>query len=317
VQNNYSIEEITVQIKQKAIDLGFVKVGIARAFPLHDKFLKTWLANSYHAEMAWMQRTEHLRINPDDYFPGAKSVLSAAVNYYTADPERSAQSGQVSRYAAGNDYHEILEKRLHSLYSFIQDILPGVHGKIAVDTAPVLDKVWAALAGIGWIGKHSNIIIREYGSFVFLGEILLDCDLIFDKPAADFCGNCTKCIEACPTGAIVEPYVVDSNRCISYRTIEHKGDFPQEWTGENGDWIFGCDICQEVCPWNKNSQETKIEEFKTDRCGRFPLLSDLESLAPDDFRQRFNDSPLKRCKNQGLMRNTHAVKKYLSSLSKK
>ncbi|MFC1729430.1 tRNA epoxyqueuosine(34) reductase QueG [candidate division KSB1 bacterium] len=300
-------KNLSERIKAQALSLGFNKAGIVRASAVKETFLEEWLLNSYQAGMSWMHRTKEIRLDPEKYLPGVKSIVSLALNYYCPDEDRPSGTLQVSRYAAGRDYHAVLTEKLRILHDYIQVLIPGVRGKIAVDSAPVLDKVWAALAGIGWIGKHSNIITRELGSYLFLGEILLDYELYYDKPISDFCGTCSLCIDRCPTGAIVKPYVVDSNKCISYRTIEHKGDFPGDMQKGNEDWIFGCDVCQEVCPWNKFSRETCVSDLKPRDGMRFPRLQELESLSEEEFEEKFRDSPVKRCRFEGFKRNiTHA-----------
>src|SRR5712692_1902173 len=218
---------LTQEIKSKALELGFCNVGIARAERLEKEggLLIEWLARGYHGTMEWMVRNLDKRVDPQHVLPGAKSVIAVAMNYYT-DVQHSddEKSGKVSRYAWGDDYHDVLKERLEKLLDFIKSKDGDVEGKVYVDTGPVLDKVWAQRAGIGWEGKHTNLITREYGSWVFLGEIIINRELDYDPPATDHCGSCTLCIEACPTDAIVEPYVLDSNLCISYLTIEHRGE---------------------------------------------------------------------------------------------
>ncbi|MFC1565077.1 tRNA epoxyqueuosine(34) reductase QueG, partial [candidate division KSB1 bacterium] len=304
---------LTEDIKNKAREIGFVKSGFTHVEKLDNSFFSKWLQAGCHAGMGWMERNRHFRLDPAEYFPGAKSVLSAAVNYYYGDDsDRGERTGQISRYAVGKDYHFVVTDMLNELLDYIKVLIPGVKGKITVDTAPVFDKIWAAKAGIGWIGKHSNVISREYGSYIFLGEIILTEELPADEPAKDHCGTCKKCIEACPTGAIAEPYVVDSSRCISYRTIEHKGDFPEEWIGKNDDWLFGCDICQEVCPWNKFSRQTDISEFFPGEGMRFPELDFINNLGQDEFHNMFKDSPVKRCRISGLKRNAESAGLHLN-----
>ena len=246
--------QLTETIKQRAYDLGFCKVGIARADRLSQESgrLNDWLRRGYHGTMRWMESKLEKRADPRNILPGAKSVLSVALNYYTdARHADDASIGKVSRYAWGDDYHDVLTQLLDKLLEQIRTIEPSAVGIAYVDTGPVMDKVWAQRAGIGWEGKHTNVITQEYGSWVFLGEIILNLELAYDEPATDHCGSCTLCIEACPTQAIVEPYVLDSNRCISYLTIEHRGEIPPEFSAQFEGWIYGCDICQDVCPWNR------------------------------------------------------------------
>ncbi len=302
------------EIEKKALDLGFDGIGIAPAEKLDEVFFNKWLDKEFHAGMKWMERNRNFRLDPAEYFPGVKSILSVILNYYPGDdPLRPEDSGQVSRYAVGRDYHLIIPDMLTELAEYITRLLPEAHYKAAVDTAPVFDKIWAEKAGLGWIGKHSNLITRELGSYIFIGEILLTAELQYDDPAKNYCGTCTKCIDACPTGAIVEPYVVDSNKCISYRTIEHRGDFPAEWNVENKDWLFGCDICQEVCPWNKFAKKTKIHDFLQVNGIRYTDPVVIKEMEVDRFNKLFSESPVKRCKIEGLKRNAENVICYLEN----
>ncbi len=302
-----NVTRLTAAIKKQASLIGFDKVGIARADRLESEsaHLAEWLARGYHASMAWMQRNSEKREDPRSLLPGARSVVAVAMNYYT-EHEHSDDpgTGKISRYAWGNDYHAILTKRLEQLLEFISSLDPAARGKVYVDTGPVLEKQWAQRAGIGWEGKHTNVITREFGSWVFLGEIILDLDLEYDQEALDRCGTCTRCIEACPTGAIVEPYVLDSNLCISYLTIEHRGAIAQE-LGERFDrWIFGCDICQDVCPWNRKFATPAGEPGFQPREGNLsPRISDFTEMSPQEFEEKFRGSPVRRAKHEGMVRN--------------
>ena len=298
---------LTNRIKSKAFELGFAKAGVAKARKLDGTFLENWLKNGFHGTMSWMERTKEKRTDPEKYLPGVKSIIALALNYYCKDTPRKPETAQVSRYAVGRDYHNVIREKLQPLCDFIKELAPGAETKIAVDDAPVLDKVWAAYAGIGWIGKHSNLITRDFGSYVFLAEILLTEELIYDREMPDYCGTCTMCIDACPTQAILDNKVVDSNKCISYRTIEFRGDFPDEWAGKNEDWVFGCDICQEVCPWNKFTQMTQEPDFLPGEGSRFPHLDDICGLTQDEFQARYKDSPVKRSKWEGFLRNARNV----------
>jgi len=314
--NNQLMQSKKIVIKnkilEKAHEIGFSKIGFAETEKLDDKFLSDWLTNGFHGTMGWMENKTEWRLDPSKYFEGTKTVLSLAVNYYPGDdPDRNENTGQISRYALGKDYHFIVKDMLVELLDYIVNLIPGAKGKTAVDTAPVLDKVWAAKAGVGWIGKHSNVLNREFGSYFFLGEILLTEELPPDEPYLDHCGTCTACIDLCPTQAIVEPYVVDSNKCISYRTIEFHGDFPEEWESENKDWVFGCDVCQEVCPWNKFVKVTDINDFKNNNGFRFPDVEELKDLNEENFNIKFKKSAIKRTKLSGLKRNAQNVKNYL------
>lgn len=299
--------ELTQKIKQKALEIGFSKVGIAKAEKLGDEAVKLsqWLAKRFHADMFWLERTFEKRANPKEILPEAKSIICVALNYFQKIPKPKNGQGKISIYALGKDYHIILKSKLEELLNFIRDLVPEVKAKIYVDTGPVMEKVWAVRAGLGWIGKHTNLITKEFGSWVFLGEIICDLELEYDEPIADFCGRCTRCIDACPTNAIVEPYVLDSNKCISYWTIEFKGEnFPDDLRRNFDNLIFGCDICQEVCPWNlKFQKETTLDDFKAFEYNINPDLMELAKLKEDEFRLLYKESPIKRAKFKGFMRN--------------
>lgn len=301
-------------IRKEALDLGFSKVGIAPAERLEPegKHLLEWLASGYHGSMDWMARNAEKRINPEDVLPGARSVVAVAMNYYAnVKHSRETTRGKISRYAWGDDYHAVLGRRLDRLLDFIRSLDPAAMGKVYVDTGPVLDKAWAQRAGIGWEGKHTNVITPEYGSWVFLGEVILNMELEYDAPASDHCGSCTLCIEACPTQAIVEPYVLDSNRCISYLTIEHRGGIPEEFNEKFDNWIYGCDICQDVCPWNqKFSVNTDGQEFSPREFNVAPSLEEWSAMTHEEFAGKFRRSPIKRTKFEGLQRNVDFVKKH-------
>jgi epoxyqueuosine reductase len=302
---------LTAVIKKRAFELGFHKVGIAPAGPLGEEArgLEEWLSRGYHATMGWMEGARERRIDPRMIVPGAKSLVSVAINYFTPVEHTDLPSrGKVSRYAWGDDYHEIVASRLDELLAFIKSRSPGAVGKVYVDTGPVMEKAWAQRAGVGWLGKHTNIITEEYGSWVFLGEIILDLELEYDLPAIDRCGSCTLCIEACPTQAIVEPYVVDSNLCISYLTIEHRGPVTPELGDKFEGWIYGCDICQDVCPWNtKFSKPADLKEFQPREQNIAPDLREVAALSQEEFSARYRKSPMKRTKREGLARNAAIV----------
>jgi epoxyqueuosine reductase len=259
--------------------------------------------------MDWMERNPGRRSDPREILPGARSVISLAMNYYTgARHSNDPAAGKISRYAWGDDYHDIVRPKLLELLAYIRSIEPGSEGVVYVDTGPVLEKAWAARAGVGWEGKHTNVITQEFGSWVFLGEIILSTELEYDPPATDHCGTCTLCIEACPTDAIVEPYVLDSNRCISYLTIEHRGEIAAE-LGEKFDrWIYGCDICQDVCPWNeKFSVKTGAAGFAPRAATIAPELRHVAEMEQDEFSKTFSKSPVKRTKLSGMRRNAATV----------
>jgi epoxyqueuosine reductase len=300
-------------IKSQAIELGFSKVGIARAESLAEEGvrLREWLAKGYHGTMQWMEREMEKRADPCLVFPQVKSVVCVTMNYYS--PEQHSDNpeiGKISRYAWGDDYHMIMTERLEELLSFIKSEIPEVTGKLYVDTGPMMDKVWAVRSGIGWMGKHANVITREYSSWVFLGEILLDVELDYDEPITDLCGTCTACIDACPTKAIIQPYVVDSNKCISYLTIEHRDALPKNLLPKFHQWVYGCDICQDVCPWNRFQKETKELAFYPRQENIAPKLIELAEMSQEEFSRRFRRSSIKRTKRTGLARNAKGVLEY-------
>ena len=301
---------LTQQIRAEAIGLGFSKVGFARAGESRPEgaHLREWLNRGFHASMSWMERNAEKRIDPRNVLPNARSVVSVALNYY-ADVKHStdAATGKISRYAWGDDYHLLMSGRLLQLLERIKTIAPGVHAKIYVDTGPVMEKVWASRAGIGWQGKHTNLITKEYGSWVFLGEVLLDVELEYEEPIGDWCGTCTACIDACPTAAITEPYVVDSNKCISYLTIEHRGEIAGELADNFQNWVYGCDICQDVCPWNRFQQPTQEQGFLPRAGNIAPGLEKIETITREEFELQFRRSPVKRTKREGLIRNAKAL----------
>jgi epoxyqueuosine reductase len=304
--------QLTALIKQRALSEGFEKVGIVPAERLddaHDRLL-AWLGRGYHGEMAWMARDPEMRSDPRKLFPAARSVVVVAMNYYTPAAYRDdPATGKVSRYAWGDDYHEVLSAKLRSLLKWIQEELPRVEGKVCVDIQPMMDKAWAVRAGLGWIGKHSNLITTEYGSWVFIGELLLSIDLEYETElVADHCGSCTLCIDACPTGAITEPYTVDSNKCISYATIELRDtELPHDVAENLEGWFYGCDICQDVCPWNRFQQNTDECRFQP-RPGNVNVpLSEVLELTPEVYAERFRHSAMKRAKLSGLQRNARTL----------
>lgn len=300
------------QIRAKAYEIGIQKIGIVRADAMADerRGLKEWLGLGYHGEMAWIEREPEKRADPRLLYPEAKTVIVAAINYFTPHAHQtSVDRGKISRYAWGDDYHDVVKAKLRELLAWIQSEEPSAEGKVCVDTAAIMDKAWAVRAGLGWLGKHSNVITQEYGSWVFIGEILLNLELTYDtERIPDHCGTCTMCLDACPTGAIVEPYVVDSRKCISYATIELRDEkLPEEITENLNGWLYGCDICQDVCPWNRFEKPAEEPAFEP-RNGETALdLNTVESMEHEDYVERFRRSAMKRTKLAGLKRNAKAL----------
>ncbi len=298
-------QELTLKIKEKAIELGFDDCGVAKAEYLKEpsERLKNWLKNGYHAEMKYMENHFEKRVDPRLLVENAKSIICVILNYY---PEKvqNRQSYQLSKYAYGEDYHFVLKRKLKSLFSYIQEIKPETEGRAFVDSAPVMDREWAQKAGLGWIGKHSLLINKKIGSFIFLGELIVNFELEYDTPINEYCGTCTRCIDSCPTNAIVSSKVVDSNKCISYQTIENKSDtIPKTLKGKFNGYIFGCDICQDVCPWNNKKLSTKETSFSP-----FPEMlqftkNEWQDLEKEKFNAIFKKSAVKRSGFKGLKRN--------------
>lgn len=299
----------SAQIKTRARELGFGACGLARAGFLDAEApaLEKWLKNGWHGKMAYMANYFDLRLDPQKLVAGAQTVISLVYNYFTPLKQEDRQAPRISIYAYGADYHFVLKKKLASLLQFIRETIGPVQGRGLVDSAPVLERAWAARSGLGWIGKNSLLLTRELGSFVFLAELIIDLELDYDQPGIDYCGNCTRCIQACPTGAIVAPGVVDASRCISYLTIELKDEFPAELIGKLDNWVFGCDICQHVCPWNRFARPHQEEHFLP-----HPDLLALDArawqeLSPELFQKLFRHSAVKRTGYERLLRNIRFV----------
>ncbi len=304
-------------LKEEAARLGFIACGIAEATRLDDEArrLEEWLAAGLHGTMHWMERHFDKRVDPTRLVDGARTVVSVLDSYYQdISHPASPTAGKISRYAWGDDYHNVVKEKLAQLYNWLGEHVDDLYGRVFVDSAPVLDKVWAQRAGLGWIGKHTNLINRSAGSFFFVGEMIVNVPLATDMPAADHCGTCTRCIDACPTDAIFKPYAVDANRCISYLTIEHReDDIPDALADLFGNWIFGCDICQDVCPWNKFARRTADERYMP-RNGM--LDTELErwvEIDLDEYRERFRNNPVKRAKYEGLRRNIRIALKTMQN----
>ncbi|HEX4826505.1 MAG TPA: tRNA epoxyqueuosine(34) reductase QueG [Candidatus Polarisedimenticolaceae bacterium] len=302
-------DQLTAALKEKALALGFDKVAIANAAPLErDRAaLAAWLAADRHATMAWMKKGSEKRSDPSSLLPGCRAVVSVAMNYKEGTASEShpnSRRGRVARYAQGRDYHRVIGEKLKDLAAWLSQT-SGQPARTFVDTGPVLERAWAERSGLGWIGKNANLLTRDMGSWLLLGELLTAAELAHDAgPHQEFCGTCTACLDACPTQAIVDPGVVDAQRCISYWTIEHRGSIPADKREGLADWIFGCDVCQDVCPWN-------ISFSKPAATGLFKRRDDLDGLDPEEilamdeatFRKRYSGTPLMRAKWEGMRRN--------------
>jgi epoxyqueuosine reductase len=296
------------RVKEKAAAEGFDACGIASADPIDpDNQLGDWLGRGYHADMEWMAATRAVRQDVQQKLPGTRSVVVVARNYHAPRSELESGAGRVSCYAWGRDYHRALLKPLRRLAQFVETLEEGAQTYCCIDSGPVMEKAWAARAGVGWIGKNSLVLRRDLGSYFFLGVILTTVELEGDTPLPDLCGGCRLCIDACPTEAIVESRVVDSRRCLSYQTIENRGEIPEELHEPLGDWVFGCDICQEVCPYNRELTPTTEADFHPRRDQANPDLASVEELDEDGFRARFSGTPLMRAKIAGIQRNARIV----------
>jgi epoxyqueuosine reductase len=300
-------------IKSKAAELGFFYCGFSKADFLEEEApkLESWLNQNYHGKMSYMENHFDKRLDPRLLVDGANTIISLLLNYFPSETQKDSDVPKISKYAYGEDYHFVMKDKLKELMQFMQDEIGEVNGRAFVDSAPVMDKVWAKKAGLGWIGKNANLIHPKEGSFFFIAELITDLKIEPDGPIKDYCGTCTRCIDACPTEAIVQPYVVDGSKCISYVTIELKDEIlPKEFTGKMDNWMFGCDICQDVCPWNRFSKATQEQRFQP----AFSLLdltkSDWQNLEEETFQKLFNNSAVKRTKFSGLKRNISFITKH-------
>ncbi|MFT6244440.1 MAG: epoxyqueuosine reductase [Salibacteraceae bacterium] len=307
-----NLKEIhTQKIKQKAKELGFFFCGVSNADFLAEeaKQLDNWLKLGYHGKMNYMENHYDKRLDPRLLVDDAKSVVSLLLNYYTEDEQTDPEAPKISKYAYGKDYHFIIKDKLKEFYQFIQDEIGEVGGRVFVDSAPVMDKAWAKKSGLGWMGKNANIINPKHGSFFFIAEMILDLELEPDGPIKDYCGTCTQCIDECPTDAIVEPYVIDGSKCISYLTIELKDEImPSEFKGKMDNWMFGCDICQSVCPWNRFSKPHSEPWFNPHEDLLKMSKHDWDDLTEEVFQELFRKSAVKRTKFPGLIRNISSLK---------
>lgn len=302
-------EKYTQLIKAESKRLGFLSCGISKAEFLEQEAprLEKWLNQNMNGQMSYMENHFDKRLNPTLLVDGAKSVISLLLNYYPTELQNQ-ESYKISKYAFGQDYHHVIKEKLKELLHFIQTEIGEVSGRAFVDSAPVLDKAWAAKSGLGWIGKNSNLITQKIGSFYFIAELIVDLDLAYDTPTTDHCGSCTACIDSCPTEAIVAPYVVDGSKCISYFTIELKDNLPQDMKGKFDDWIFGCDVCQDVCPWNRFSKPHNEPLLRATPEILSYSKSEWVEITNETFQKVFKNSALKRTKYEGLLRNINFSK---------
>ncbi len=307
-----NLRERTQKVREAALRLGFNACGFAKAGRLEkeERRLREWLNQDRHGTMGWMENHFEKRVDPTKLVPGSKSVVSVIGSYYHPKHEKQIQQKnqpKIAKYAQGRDYHKVYKQKLKKLFAETKQLLGGLEGRVFVDSAPVLDKAWAVRSGLGWMGKNSNILNKNIGSFFFIGEMIVDAEFVYDSPVTDHCGSCTKCIDACPTNAIYEPYRVDANKCISYLTIELKEEIPEEHRDDLGDWMFGCDICQDVCPWNRDATYGEMEDL-------FPredlLNKDInywEELDVQQYDELFEGSAIRRAKFEKYKDNVAAV----------
>lgn len=294
-------------VKQIATQIGFDYCGIARALPLDEdaRRLEAWLNKGYNGNMQYMENNFELRVNPQKLVPGARSVITLLLNYYPSATNHDESAPKISKYAWGNDYHEVIRTKMKAFMVEMKSRIGDINGRGFVDSAPVLERTWAQRSGLGWIGKSGNLINKESGSFFFIATLIVDLELEYDDPLAkDFCGTCTKCIDACPTEAILENRVVDGSKCISYYTIELKEMLiPENMKGKFDNWMFGCDVCQDVCPWNRFSTPTSETGFAPIPAILDFTKEDWEEMTEENFKKIFKNSPLKRSKFEGIKRN--------------
>lgn len=301
----YSAEKMSQLIKMKAKDFGFQNCGISRAEFLEEDALplENWLRKNYHGEMHYMENYFDKRLDPRLLVDGAKSVISLSYNYYPTAKISTLDNFKISKYAYAQDYHEVIKELLRDLVAELQQEIGEFSFRIFVDSAPVLERSWARKSGIGWVGKNANLITKQTGSFYFLAEIICDLDVMPDSPATDHCGSCRKCIDACPTDAIVSDKIIDGSKCISYATIELKNEIPDHFARKMEDWMFGCDICQDVCPWNRFSKPNHQQKFQPNESLLTFKKNDWREITQELFSEIFKKSPVKRTKFSGLQRN--------------
>jgi len=301
----YDKADLKRLVKDKALELGFEQVGFAKAQALSNEAhnLEKWLNGGMHGTMSWMEGHFDKRIDPTKLVDGAKTVISVTLQYYPGKLEFPKETPRISTYALGDDYHDVVRNKLKALYDYIRLLVGDINGRVFTDSAPVMDKAWAARSGLGWLAKNGNLLNRKLGSWFFIGEIILDVDFDPDSPTTDHCGSCTKCIDACPTDAIVMPQVIDARKCISYLTIEFRGSIPESYHKGIGEWMYGCDICQDVCPWNRKAPTTNEPDFKPRKDIMEMTAEGWRQLDTETFKRLFKGSAVKRTKYAGLVRN--------------
>jgi len=306
------MQKITSEIKKIGLEIGFDKIGISPAKqPSKSNKLEMWLQNNFHGTMEWMAVHQEKRMDIHKLFPEARSVICVGHNYFSPFFHSARKDkAKISRYACGEDYHKIMKKKLRTYLERLKTLDHQIEGQICVDTAPIMEKLWAEQAGLGWQGKNTNLITRDYGSWIFLGELIINRELVYDKPMEDFCGSCQACLKACPTEALIEPYVLNARKCISYLTIEYwDKPIPAVLEKKMNGWVFGCDICQDVCPWNKFSKNTNEKRYiPKDNAIEFDL-NELKQLDEPAYKHKFRKSPILRPGYTNFLRNVDAVKK--------
>ena len=298
-------ENPTRFLKRKANNLGFLSCGISKAVFLEEEAtkLENWLNDGKHGKMKYMENHFDMRLDPRKLVPDAKSVISLSYNYFNENLQKDKEAPKISKYAYGNDYHKVIKEKLKILFKELQKEFGDINGRVFIDSAPIMEKAWAAKSGLGWIGKNTNLISQKVGSFYFLAEIIVDLEFEYETPVTDHCGSCTACIDSCPTGALVKPYEIDASKCISYLTIELKDEIPSEFNGKMDNWAFGCDVCQDVCPWNRFSRKHNEPLFNPNQEMMKMGKKEWEELTEETFEVIFKNSAVKRTKYKGLKRN--------------
>jgi epoxyqueuosine reductase len=313
----YGKADLKRHVQAKALQLGFEQIGFAKAQALDSEAhnLEKWLNGGMHGTMAWMEGHFDKRIDPTKLVDGAKTVLSVTLQYNPGQLAYAEDTPRISTYALGDDYHDVLRKKLKTLYEYIKDQVGEINGRVFTDSAPVMDKAWAARSGLGWMGKNGNLLNRNLGSWFFIGEIILDVEFEPDSPTTDHCGSCTRCIDACPTQAIVMPQVIDARKCISYLTIEFRDAIPENYHKGIGEWMYGCDVCQDVCPWNRKAPTSNEPAFKPRKDIMEMSAEGWRKIDSDTFKTLFKGSAVKRTKYAGLVRNISIATNNLDSSS--